>query len=137
MTIDRPRPLQLSPLGCKHVATLTRLEWLEACGGVNSDSGVRLLCRLSRLTHLSIAQNPDVTAAAYDDLQHLQALRSLNVSGTAMGMVKPAFLDRMRSLAAISMYGLAASQSDVDRVAREYPHVRMAGLEVVEAPVHP
>ena len=125
------RMLQLSALGCEHVAKLTRLEWLEACGALLCNGGVRLLSGLTRLTYLSIAQNSGVNDAAYSCLTQLTKLQTLNASGTEMSAPEPAFLLSMRNLEAISMHGVKVGQRYMDLVTQTCPRVHLAGLSVV------
>jgi hypothetical protein len=118
--------VQLGTVGCFAIAKLTALEWLEAAGGVLTDSGVVLLAApLSHLTYLSIAQNVGVTDASWRPLSRLAALRSLNVSGTGMSVPRAAALASLGSLTQLSVYGLPHAGMCSERLMQDAPRVHV------------
>lgn len=121
--------VQLSASGCEAVSKLKTLMWLEAAGGFLCDKGVQLLCQLTRLTSLSIAQNPRVTDTSYESLTQLPHLKTLNISGTAMSAPSAEFLKSMPHMRCLSLYGIRIPEGYRDIMGRSFSHVQLCGIK--------
>lgn len=100
----------------QHLGGFPHLESLEVALPL-SEAGVADICQASRLRHLRIALEQDLTPASLELLAAMDQLESLDLSGTRLRGAQLDFLQRMPQLTVLNLAGNPLADADLARVA--------------------